>query len=303
MALTRFPSLEKKPVLFLLTALAVLYSMSVCYCQDTTRKLVKVEIEKKDATVVKGKLLGIAKDSVNLVDEFNREWKIPLRDIRNIEYVDSLRRRGRWFDSPNTMRYFLASTALPLRKKEIAFQATYLFLISAHYGVTDRLSIGAGTEIISQSVYFVNVKYTLAEHDKFRFAAGAHYYGFAPNVLTAGNTNESIRGFGMLYAAGTWGNANHHMTLGAGYMYVQGAFAPPIVTLSGTARLAKRFALVTENWFFFVGSKIDLPTLISLGLRYISKRSTVDLAFFNDDEFSLEAGFPYIGYSFKINRD
>jgi hypothetical protein len=303
MSLTSLPAPEKKLIIFLLAALPVLFSITICYGQDTTRKPVKVEIEKKDATVVKGKLMGIAKDSVKLVDEFNRELKIPLKDIRNIEYIDSLRRRGRWFDSPNTMRYFLASTALPLKKKEIAFQATYLFLVSAHYGITDRISIGAGTEIIAQSIYFVNVKYTIADHDKFRFSAGANYYSFSPNTVNVNNTNESVRGLGMLYAAGTWGTVNHHMSLGAGYMYVLGGFAPPLVTLSGTARFAKRFALVTENWFFFVGSRIDLPSLISLGVRYISRRSTVDLAFFNDDEFSLEAGFPYIGYSFKISRD
>lgn len=286
----------------LVYSLILLLSVNFSFGQDTPAKPVKVEIEKKDATVLKGKLLGVARDSVKLIDENNQELKISLRDIRHIEYVDSLRKRGRWFDSPNTMRYLLASTAMPLKKNDIAFQATYLFLVSAHFGVTDRLSIGAGTDIISQSILFLNAKYNIADNGMFKFSAGANYYRFSREFITT-NTNESITGLGMVYGAGTWGNANNHLTLGAGYLYAAGYFLPPIITLSGTARFAKRFAFVTENWFFFVDSSIELPTLVSLGIRYISKRNTIDLAFFNDSEFSLGAGFPYLGYSFKLSRD
>jgi hypothetical protein len=280
----------------------LLFAIISCFGQDTPAKPVEAEIEMKDATVLKGKLLGVAKDTVSLIDENNQEWKIPLKDIRHIEYVDPLRKSGRWFDSPNTMRYLLASTAMPLKKKEIAFQATYLILVSAHYGVTDRLSVGAGTDIVTQSVFFLNAKYNIADNERFKFSLGANYYSL-PREFITGNTSERNTGLGLIYGAGTWGNANHHLTLGAGYLYAKGYFLPPIITLSGTARFAKRFALVTENWFFIVDSNLELPSLISLGLRYISKRNTIDLAFFNDSEFSLEAGFPYIGYSFKISRN
>ena len=270
--------------------------------QETPSKPVTVEIEKKDATMLKGRLLGIARDSVRIIDDNNQEWKIALKEIRNIEYIDTLRKRERWFDSPNTMRYLLTSTALPLRKKEVVLQATYLVLVSVHYGLTNRVSIGAGTDIFTRSTYFLNTKINLVNEGKYKFSTGINYYRLPRNFITTSSHND-IRDLGMLYGTGTWGDQNHHLSIGAGYMYAGGSFLPPIVTVSGTTRFAKHFALVTENWFFFVGSHADLPVLISLGARYISKRSSVDLAFYNDQNFSLDTGFPYIGYTFKIGKN
>src|SRR5687768_6098776 len=71
-----------------------LFFINFCSGQDTPVKPVKVEIQKKDATVLKGKLLGVARDTVKLIDENNQEWKISFKDIRHIEYVDSLRKSG-----------------------------------------------------------------------------------------------------------------------------------------------------------------------------------------------------------------
>jgi hypothetical protein len=282
----------------------LLFGLLLCFCGPRStaqqNKPVPVEIEKKDATVLKGKLLGIARDSVRLIDENGQEWKISLKDIRNIEYQDSVRTKKRWFEAPNTQRYLLSSTAMPLRKNEIALQATYFILVSVHYGISNRVSVGAGTEIFTRSTYFLNAKVNLVAQPRYKFSIGANYYRLPAGSITT-YSNDDIRNLGMLYGAGTWGNSSHHLTIGAGYMYTRGTILPPIVTVSGTARFARNFAFVTENWFFFVGSNnVDLPVLLSLGLRYINKRSSIDLAFYNDHEFSLETGFPYVGYTFKL---
>lgn len=286
--------------LFLFLATLVLFHNLMA--QEPAPRRVTVEVERKDATTLKGKLLGIAKDTVKLIDAGNREWKIAMKDIRNIEYIDSLRVRNTWFDSPNSTRYLFTATGLPLRKKEIVLQSTYLFLVSVHYGLSSRVSIGAGTEIFSHSTSFLNAKINLVNDARYKFSTGINYYRLPKDFITT-VSNEDIRNIGMVYAASTWGVPNHHLTLGAGYMYTGGSFLPPIVTLSGTTRLGKRFGLVTENWFFFVGEHTDLPVLISLGLRYMSKRSAVDLALFSDHEFTDGVIFPYVGYTFKIRRD
>lgn len=266
-------------------------------------KPVPVEIEKKDATVVKGKLLGIARDSVRVVNEYNQELRISLKDIRNIDYIDSLRVNKQWNEAPNTLRYLLAATAIPLRKKELVLQATDLALLSAHYGISNRITVGAGIEPFTGGTYFLNAKVNILSQPKFKFSLGGNFYGLPPDS-TSTNSGVVIRNFGMLYGAGTWGNSNHHLTVGAGYLYVLGSFLPPMVTLAGTTRFARHFALVTENWFFFVGSKVDVPPLVSLGLRYISKRSSIDLACYSDYEFSSEGFLPHVGYTMKLgNRD
>jgi hypothetical protein len=265
-------------------------------------KPVPVEIEKKDATVVKGKLLGIARDSVRIVDEYNQELRISLRDIRNIDYIDSMRVNKRWNEAPNTLRYFLAPTAIPLRKKEIVFQATDIAILSAHYGLSNRVTIGGGVEPFSGGTYFLNAKVNILSQPKFKFSMGGSYFGLPANFITT-TSGDDVRGFGMLFGAGTWGNANNHLTVGTGYMYVLGSFLPPLVTVSGTVRFARNFAFVTENWFFFVGSKIDdLPPLVSLGLRYINKRSSLDLSFYSDYQFSSDVILPHFGYTIKLGK-
>jgi hypothetical protein len=257
-------------LLFFGSAVFFIISPRFCNAQEgPTPRRVTVEVERKNDTMLKGKLLGIAKDTVRLIDADNQEWRIAMKDIRNIEYIDSLRVRNKWFDSPNTSRYLFTATGLPLKKKEIVLQSTYLFLVSAHYGISNRVSIGGGTEVLSNSTYFLHAKVNLINDANYKFSAGASYYRLPKDFITT-VYNEEIRNIGMLTAASTWGNPNHHLTLGAGYIFTEGALTPPLVTLSGTTRLGKHIALVTENWFLFVGEKnVELPVLLSLGLRYI----------------------------------
>lgn len=279
----------------------ILTSFGFCLGQDAPPERVDVEVETKDSRVIKGKLVGIVRDSVTLLDENNVEHRIAMIEVRNIDYVKGARKTGRWFDSPNTTRYLLASTAIPLRKKEVVLQATYLFLISANYGISNRVSIGAGTDIITQSFYFLNTKVNLVNEGNYKLSTGVHYYRFPRSFFNS--SNQGIRNIGMAYGASTWGNQNSHLTLGVGYIYAGGSFYPPLVTLSGTARFAKHFAFVSENWLFLGDdSQMDLPLLISLGLRYLNKRSAVDLAFYNDQNLSLGVGLLYLGYTFKFGR-
>jgi hypothetical protein len=253
--------------------------------------------------MLKGKLLGIARDTVRLIDANNQEWKIAMKDIRNIEYVDSLRVRNKWFEAPNTSRYLFTATGFPLKKKEMVLQSTYLFLVSVHYGISNRVSIGGGTEVISNSTYFLHTKVNLVNDAKYKFSAGASYYRLPKDFITT-VYKEEIRNIGMLTAASTWGGPNHHLTLGAGYIVTEGTLTPPIITLSGTTRVGKHIALVTENWFLFVGEKrVELPVLLSLGLRYMNKRNSFDLAFFSDHKVTEGAVFPYLGYTFKLRKD
>lgn len=270
--------------------------------QEPAPKRVMVEIQKKDATTLKGKLLGIARDTVRFLDADNRERRIAMKDIRNIEYVDSLSVRSQWFDSPNTTRYLLTNSGVPLRKKDIVIQATYVVLASVQYGVSDRVSIGGGTELFTHSTYYLNTKVNLVNHAKYKFSAGASYYRLPKEFLTD-VYNDDIRNLGMLTAASTWGGENHHLTLGAGYIVTEGTLTPPIVTLSGTTRIGRHIGLVTENWFLFVGEKqVELPVLLSLGLRYISKRSSLDFALFTDHKFNDLNMFPYVGYALRLRK-
>jgi hypothetical protein len=293
-----------KKNLLLFTAILTVSFAQFAHAQDqdqeqqTTIKPVTVQIEKTDRTILKGKLLGVEKDSALFRDINNQEYRISMKEIRNIDYVDTLRRSNKWYGSPNTIRYFLTPTGHTLKKKEIMLESTYIFITTCHYGLTDRVTIGGGGDLSSGSLFLMNAKVNILDKPKHKFSAGVNYYRFPQDSAFY---DESIENIGMVYGASTWGNNDNHFTIGAGYMYIAKGFLPPILTASGTLRLFKHLALVTENWFFFVGERTGAPVLVSLGLRYISKRSTLDLAYYTDHT-AIEKGAPYIAFAIKLGK-
>jgi hypothetical protein len=292
------------PRLLRVLALLAYFSLEAQSSQAQTEepaRPVYVEIVKKDNTILNGQLLGVKRDTASFRDEYGNEFRIPMTDIRNIDYRSSSKKRNRWTDSPNILRYLFAPTALQLERGDVIYQNTYLFLNSAQVGISDRMIVGAGVDVGSAGTYYFNTKVNLFNRDKYKFAAGLSYFHLPADLIET-TSGEDIRDLGIVSAVATWGNPNHHFSIGAGYLVFRSYFLPPLVSVSGTTRFAKNFALVTENWFFFVGEQLDIPVIISAGLRYIGKRSTIDVGYFGDHKFSGEIGIPYISYSIQLWR-
>jgi len=264
-------------------------------------KPVFVEITTQDDTILKGQLLGVKNDTVAFRNQYDEALRIPMKSIRSIEYSSSLRRRKSWPESPNSVRYLFAPTAYPLKEEEILYQNTYLFLNSVQMGVSESVTLGAGMDVFGARTYFLTTKVNVFNRVRYKFSAGATYFHL-PNDAIETTSGDDIRDIGIVYGAGTWGNTNHHFTVGAGYLVVKSYFLPPIVSISGTTRLARNFALVTENWFFFVGEHLNIPAIISGGVRYIGRKSTLDLAFYTDHTFSGDVALPYISYSVRLGE-
>jgi hypothetical protein len=270
--------------------------------EEEAPKPVTVEIEKKNGEVLTGRLLGVSKDSVSFVDDHNREYKIAKKDIRNIDYSEKRFKQFRWPGSPNTIRYLLSSTAYPLRKGEVVLGSTYILLTTVNVGLSNRVTLATGGDLFGGSTYFINSKINIIRKPKYMFSTQVNYYRLPSDFLET-SSGDDVRNMGMLTAAGTWGNENNHITAGVGYMYTREfGTLPPVVTVSGTLRVLKRFGLVTENWFFFVNERIDFPVLISLGVRYIGNRSTLDLAYYSSDKSLFAEGLPYVAYSIRLGK-
>ena len=78
--------------------------------------------------------------------------------------------------------------------------------------------------------------------------------------------------------------------MGTGYAFANGEIDNSgILTLGGITRLSKRWALITENYILTSGE----DAIISGGLRYIAKKLTVDVIYF-------EGGFPAIDIVLKL---
>jgi hypothetical protein len=289
-----------KRIFVTLSLLAILFSQ-ISLAQENQSKPAPVEIFKKDGEVLKGKILGIKKDTLEFRDADGSIQRIAMKEVRNIDYVDSARIGKDWFEHTNKFRYLFTNPAIPLKKNEIQFGGTYGIITTIQYGLTKRVSIGGGAEIFGGSVSFLNAKVNILNQPKHKLSTGLHYYRLPPDFLET-LSGEDHRNLILLSAASTWGNENNHFTVGAGYMYIFKGFLPPTVTVSGTVRLIERLSLVTENWFLFVGQKTNLPVLISLGVRYLHRRGSIDFALFSDDDSRFGEMFPYVAYSSRLGR-
>ncbi len=272
---------------------------SCAMAQETQPRPVPAEITTVNNTVINGKILGIARDSVTIKSDYGIQ-RIAVRDIRSISYLDSLKSTTRWFEAPNQSRYLFSSTAIPLRKGEVMLSSTYLVIASAQYGMADNLSIGGGFEAIGMSLGYVSFRYTFLNRDRHKLSTGLSYF-YLPEDFIEFYSGEDLRGLGLVTATSTWGNSNTHFSLGAAYLYAAGGFVPPLITVSATARFAKNFAFVTENWLI-TAQRSQTYGILSLGVRYMGKMSSFDLAFYTDHKSPLDAYFPYIAYAIKLGR-
>jgi len=80
-----------------------------------------------------------------------------------------------------------------------------------------------------------------------------------------------------------------------------GISSQPAFTLAGSARVARKLAIVTENLFL---SNIDSQVYFigSYGLRYLTPNGSYDLLFINNRDISeaFVIGLPLIGFTLKL---
>ena len=108
-------------------------------------------------------------------------------------------------------------------------------------------------------------------------------------------------GLGLLYGLGTYGNKDSNVTATLAWGSVEGdAFNKPLFTVSGMTRIAKKTALITENWF--VPTDTSYEPLFSYGIRFFGENLAIDLAFINNWDIaqSLIIGVPYVNFVVKF---
>ncbi len=232
--------------------------------------------------------------------------EIPIQKIKSIEIVDpaNMKNGEYWLPNPNKTRYLFAPSAFTLKNGEGYYQNTYLFVNSINVGITDNISIGGGIEFLStfgsltegsfQPVFFITPKIGFKVAEKVHLGAGLLYVS-VPEFFS-----DSRTGLGIAYGIGTYGTEDHNITLGIGWGVVEGEFSSkPIIAISGMTRIARKTALVTENWFFPADPYYGV---ISYGIRFFGEKLTVDLALLNNADIasSIFIGIPYVDFVVKF---
>jgi len=256
-----------------------------------------IEIKLLEGTTIIGKLIEDADDKFVIYNEAIGEVDILKSKIEsyNILGDDNFKDGVYWHPTVNSSRSIFTPTGYGLKKGEGYYQNFLVFINQVSIGVTDQFSIGLGFEFASLlariggdiegespiPAFMLTPKFSIPiKKDKWNVGVG----GLLLHVPYGDFTLASV------YGVSTWGGRDHNITLGAGIAGVKADFGfdddednsfqmgkRPAFTLSGTTRLSKRIAMVTENWF--ISTRDDgSVTFNSVGVRYLGNRVSVDLS-------------------------
>ncbi len=262
----------------------------------------------KDGSVYVGTILFRDANKLVMKTATIPRIEISVLDLVRIEEVKSgnYKRGVYWFENPHTSRYYYGPSAIPLKKGEGYYQNTWLLLNSFNVGITENISVGGGFELISllgagminergyNPIFFLTPKVGFKVSDNFHAGGGLLYI----NVPTDGDGSRGS--LGITYGVATYGSSNHNLSAGLGWGFVEGYWsASPAITLSGTTRVSKRLALMTENWL--------LPSeqyfgIYSYGIRVLGENTAFDLALVLNADIATvwPLGFPFVSYTVKF---
>ena len=205
-----------------------------------------------------------------------------------------------WDANTHQTRLLFSPTAFPLDRGEGYYANFWIFLSTVAVGVTDRFTVGAGlttfaTTDFTNNLFFFLPKYTVVQRERFAAAVGV----LAMSVPSWDAERVSL---GIIYGVTTFGEPDGHLTLGAGWGYVEDRIADrPVLTVGGLKRSSRRIALITENWIF--PSDDGFRALATYGIRFLGERLSADLAFANavgGGAQILVPGIPLVGFAFKF---
>ena len=224
------------------------------------------EIRLADGSVLFARVESVEGDRVTLVTQAGVRLQVDRAQIRSVRPARGQVRDGEvWRDDPTGTRLFFAPTGRNLAAGEAYFGVYELFFPFATYGVTDRITVAAGTPIIpgafGQVAYFAP-KLAIFQSERVNVAAGV-FAGFFEGETA-----------GIVYGVGTWGGRDNALTAGAGFAFGGGGLSDqPIVMIGGETRTGKQLKLITENYFV----PGESGTLVSGGVRFFGERLSADL--------------------------
>ena len=257
-------------------------------------------VETTQGTVFIGTLIEETDDGVVLRLEDQNEVRIQRNNIRSMRAMDpeQFRNGQYWHPNPQPTRYLFGPNALGVRAGTGYYQNAWIFFNNVNYGVSNRVSIGAGTVPVflfgvSAVPLWLLPKVSIpTPQDNLHLAAGAVLGGVV-------GTDDGV-GVGVLYGAATLGDEDQNLTGGIGYGYADGSLAQtPFFNLSGMTRVSRSLYLISEN-YFFAGDEVN--GLLSVGIRYAPERFAVDFGLVRPladvDSF---IGLPWLGVSIPFN--
>ena len=190
-----------------------------------------------------------------------------------------------WPADPNTTRLLFGPTARALKRGESYLAVYEISLPFVQVGLTDRISVGAGTLPYfgegTTHPFWITPKVQLFAGTKTAVAVGALHFA-----------NIDDRSLGIGYGVVTHGTGDSAVTVGLGYGYVAGEDRgdAPMIMVGGERRVGRRVKLITENYAFRSGG------LVSAGVRLLGERMSVDFGLVSPLNVDSFIAFPIVNF-------
>ncbi len=243
-----------------------------------------------------------------------------IKDIKIVE-KDEIVNGKYFFPNPHPTRYFFGPSAIPLKKGEGYFQNAWILANSVQLGVTDHFSIGGG--MVIPFLFFITPKFGYKVADYVHVGGGL--------IIASTISKDANFGVGAAYGSVTLGSLENNFTINAGWGAVKEANSVyntqtqsykessawtlskrPMFTFSGMARIARKFAIVSENWVFSTKDgnynystgrttyTHTYHTVLSAGFRFLGEKNSFDFGLAVPVIKESTIGIPYLDYVFKF---
>ena len=267
----------------------------------------RVVVVLTDGSQVSGKIVSQDAEGIVLETESMGKVTITSAKIRSVTEVskENVTKKGKvWFENPNPYKYLLGYSAIPKPKKMATYQNVWVFFNSFSYAPLDFLDISAGFELFSllskdknaPYVFYVNPKVSTKVFHNFYAGGNVLYVNYFNH---SGDDSATFTGLGVLNAFATYGTSNLNITGGLGWGFVNGDFeGKPVISIGGMARVSRRIAFVTENWFIPEIGDGTYYGMYSYGIRFLGQKNAIDLAFINSKDIAKEIflGIPFLDF-------
>jgi hypothetical protein len=270
----------------LLLAALLTFSAAAAQAQTSATRIIEIpaadvtqELELNDGSSVIGRVESVGEGRFVFRTTSGVEMTVDVTAVRSLKPVTGRIVSGElWREDPNPTRLFFAPTGRSLKQGEAYFGVYEILLPFVQVGVTDRISIGAGTPLIFgdfEHPFWVTPKVQLLERRSTAVSAGVmHFF----------NVDEAC--IGIAYGVVTQGSADSAATIGVGYAYDRtddDDAGSGVVMIGGEHRVSRRVKLVTENYVFKGGG------FASGGLRFFGEKLSADfglvMPLFADETF------------------
>jgi len=223
------------------------------------------EVQLMDGSSIFARVTAVEGDRVTLTTIGGVELVVDRAQIREIRLAEGDVVEGQfWRKDRNSTRLFFTSTGRSLAQGE-AYIGTYLlFLPFVAVGVTDHFTIAAGAPVL------------FGQFDPFYVAPKLRVLHSASAEVSIGTLALVADGeaIGIAYGVGTFGTADHALTVGLGFGFAGSDFSSqPVAMIGGEVRADARVKLITENYFL----PGETGAVISGGIRLIGERFSTDL--------------------------